>query len=93
MSSVSAVRVVDSRAVWALRVEIWDCVWEVSDAREGRADLVVGVVEGRDGRVSLRYAVAEKVEFVKGERRGSVLSEVDDIEWGLGIDWIIWSKL
>lgn len=54
MSSVRAVRVVDSRAVWALRVDIWDWVWEERVAREGRGVLVEVVGGGGEGRVLLR---------------------------------------
>ena len=54
---MSAVRVVESRAVWALRVDIWDWVWEERVAREGLVVVVgvgVGVGRGREGRVLLR---------------------------------------
>ena len=55
ISSVSSVRVVERRACWALRVEMWDWVWEarVERVRGGCWGLVEGVVGG-GGRWVLR---------------------------------------
>lgn len=48
MSSVSWVRVVERRVVWAARAEIWVCVWVAMVERVG------GGCEVVVGRVSLR---------------------------------------
>lgn len=52
MSSVKLVRVAERRVVWALSVEMWDCVWEAMAEREGAGCCCFVAVD--DGRVVFR---------------------------------------
>jgi hypothetical protein len=82
MSSVSCVRMADSRVVCALSCESRSCVCEERSAKgtalpdfNGRAD---PVDSERDGRVALRYAAGSKWASKKGASAGS--DTCDDFE-------------